>query len=706
VLALLLAPSIASGEGRETPPGSSYLGIWKTGFGTGTVECRFNGAGSFGSCPSDQLDGTLVEVKATADSGFHLTALKGNGSAAGHCSGSTCSFTITEETTVTAAFNPPLSTLSIGVAGTGSDNVFCRFNGGPEEPCTSSRPMGTAVTVIAFAADSEFIGFSDGTGSASGCSTSPCSFTLEEVSSLMASFDSSPSFESESVSGVTSTNAILEAKINPDEREIVYQFQLVVDPSEYASTFTCPPEPSNFFCSIIAEWLPRAEGALPIRFLEGESKTVSLNLEAEVPGYALLPGTTYHYRVIGARHIFTEDTFEFEEPIAFGPDRTFTTPEEEPTGPTNRRTLSITKSANGPGGLGSVSSQPKGIKCGNNCSSAVASMYENSSVELTAKPGTHSAFSQWEGGDCEGSHSPTCPVTMDTAESIEAVFTTLPAQSEKTITPAEPLTVSKAGTGAGTVKGSGIACEAECTETVVLYQGPNPPKAAKTVTLAATPAFGSEFTGWSGAGCSGIGSCVVTMSAAENVTATFTAKPNGTLSIEKALNTGTVTSKPKGIKCAAACVSQSASMPQGESILLTAMAASGMTFSKWEGGDCEGITVPTCTVEMDASEPIKAVFTGTPKAVSPEDELTLTKGGSGLGTVKGTGLACEALCTSTTSIYKGPTSYPAKTVTLEAASAPGSKPVQWSGCDTINEGKCVVTMTGSKAVTASFDELE
>ncbi len=86
--------------------------------------------------------------------------------------------------------------------------------------------------------------------------------------------------------------------------------------------------------------------------------------------------------------------------------------------------------------------------------------------------------------------------------------------------------------------------------------------------------------------------------------------------------------------------------------------------------------------------------------------LTLGKGGSGYGTVKGTGLACETLCTSATSVYKGPTGYPAKTVTLEAVSAPGSKPVQWSGCDSVAEGKCVVTMTGVKAVTASFDELE
>jgi beta-lactam-binding protein with PASTA domain len=41
------------------------------------------------------------------------------------------------------------------------------------------------------------------------------------------------------------------------------------------------------------------------------------------------------------------------------------------------------------------------------------------------------------------------------------------------------------------------------------------------VTLTATPATSSTFTGWSGA-CSGTGSCVVTTNSSTSVTATFT----------------------------------------------------------------------------------------------------------------------------------------------------------------------------------------
>lgn len=75
------------------------------------------------------------------------------------------------------------------------------------------------------------------------------------------------------------------------------------------------------------------------------------------------------------------------------------------------------------------------------------------------------------------------------------------------------LTVTKAGSGSGTVTSSpaGINCGTACSE----------PYASNTgVTLTATPASGSVFAGWSGA-CTGTGSCTVTMDAAKSVTATF-----------------------------------------------------------------------------------------------------------------------------------------------------------------------------------------
>jgi uncharacterized delta-60 repeat protein len=79
--------------------------------------------------------------------------------------------------------------------------------------------------------------------------------------------------------------------------------------------------------------------------------------------------------------------------------------------------------------------------------------------------------------------------------------------------------VTKAGTGAGSVQSSpqGIDCGASCA---------GPFDDGSGVTLTATAAAGSAFAGWSGAGCSGEGTCSLTMSADRTVTATFNALPS------------------------------------------------------------------------------------------------------------------------------------------------------------------------------------
>ncbi|MRR55359.1 MAG: hypothetical protein EG822_12770 [Deltaproteobacteria bacterium] len=93
------------------------------------------------------------------------------------------------------------------------------------------------------------------------------------------------------------------------------------------------------------------------------------------------------------------------------------------------------------------------------------------------------------------------------------------------------LMVAQNGTGSGTVTGSGITCGSVCSN--VFAPG-------TVVTLSAAPASGSTFAGWSGGGCSGIGTCSVTMNASTSVTATFnssvanfditaTAKGSGTI---------------------------------------------------------------------------------------------------------------------------------------------------------------------------------
>ena len=75
-------------------------------------------------------------------------------------------------------------------------------------------------------------------------------------------------------------------------------------------------------------------------------------------------------------------------------------------------------------------------------------------------------------------------------------------------------TIAKAGTGSGTVVSSppGINCGGDCVATYT---------AGRLVTLTATPASGSFFSGWSGGGCAGTDPCVMAGNTPVTVTATF-----------------------------------------------------------------------------------------------------------------------------------------------------------------------------------------
>ena len=76
------------------------------------------------------------------------------------------------------------------------------------------------------------------------------------------------------------------------------------------------------------------------------------------------------------------------------------------------------------------------------------------------------------------------------------------------------LTVAKAGTGSGSVVSTpvGIDCGSSCVATYA---------AGKVVTLTATPASGSFFSGWSGGGCAGTDPCIMAGNTSLTVTATF-----------------------------------------------------------------------------------------------------------------------------------------------------------------------------------------
>ncbi|HEX5308507.1 MAG TPA: collagen-like protein, partial [Solirubrobacteraceae bacterium] len=92
--------------------------------GPGSVECEFAHSGTFGVCSSPQPYGTVVNVKATANTGAELTGLTGTGSASA-CAPGSCEFEIKEASSATATFAAILhpSTLTVFKGGNGTGTV-------------------------------------------------------------------------------------------------------------------------------------------------------------------------------------------------------------------------------------------------------------------------------------------------------------------------------------------------------------------------------------------------------------------------------------------------------------------------------------------------------------------------------------------------------------------------------------------------------
>ena len=169
--------------------------------------------------------------------------------------------------------------------------------------------------------------------------------------------------------------------------------------------------------------------------------------------------------------------------------------------------------------------------------------------------------------------------------------------------PTHQLSITKAGTGAGTVTSTAPSAAIDCgTSCSASFDE------GTQVTLSAAPAVGTSFTGWTGGGCSGTGSCTVTVNAPTTVTATFTQNAYQLTVATAGTGSGTVSSTvPAGIiDCGAACAGF---FSHGSTVTLVATPSTASAFSGWSGA-CTGNV--SCTVVMDQARTVTATFVPKP----------------------------------------------------------------------------------------------
>jgi hypothetical protein len=245
--------------------------------------------------------------------------------------------------------------------------------------------------------------------------------------------------------------------------------------------------------------------------------------------------------------------------------------------------LAVVKAGTGSGTV--QSANPAEINCGSDCSEPYPS---GTVVSLTATALTGATFTGWSNAAATCGVSPAnCMVTVSGATTATATFTL------NTYT----LSLVKAGTGTGAVTSTNVdpACTSPCSG------GPFPATIphGTTVTLTATPDSSSTVT-WTGCDSTSSGGtqCLVTVTAARGVTATFTRK------------TYTLTVTIRGSGLGVATGQGAGTFAHGTAPHLVASANTGSQFRSWSG--CDTTATTACDLlTMTSNRAVTVTFSKT-----------------------------------------------------------------------------------------------
>ncbi len=325
------------------------------------------------TCSTTFMSGAAVTLTATSAAFGGWS--NGTGDVTCNNTALTCTFTVTQDDSVTATFNIPTTppTLTTSLAGPGTGVVSCSTdNGTTFNPCAASYAGGTALIVkatpnVAPPPGSSFVNWTNGTGSATVCTnvmTLTCSFTLNANSAVTANFV---------LNNVSDSLSTATASSNQGGGSI-------------ACSTTGPGGP---FAVCAASY--NAGTALVLQ--------AAANSTSNFTGWG--SGTGSAAACNGSINPLCSFTLAASSAV---------------TGNFNRPTLSVGLAGTG---TGSVSSSPSGISCNPTCSAAF-----NKGILVTLSTSS-AGFSGWTGGTgnaagCSGIG--TCQVTLTADSSITASF--------------------------------------------------------------------------------------------------------------------------------------------------------------------------------------------------------------------------------------------------------------------------------------------
>ena len=297
-------------------------------------------------------------------------------------------------------------------------------------------------------------------------------------------------------------------------------------------------------------------------------------------------------------------------------------------------------------------------------------------IRLEATPRNGFVFESWAG--CTAEVDGFCHVSMAESREVSVVFQPEPETRQ--------LLVNVIGPNGGSIVSNpaGIDCGETCLARFEL---------ASTVRLSPNPEENFEAIWTSCPAIQANGDCLVSINGDRFVEVEF----RESIALQRVLveligdGYGEIVSDPQGMQCSD--VSCFLDIPQGQSVVLSAIADAGSTFVQWEG--CSLIDdFDRCVVFVgNTGAEITALF----REVS-NTTLSLRVNGDGEGAVHiaPPGQDCQTDCQIEIAL--------GTEVTLEAIPNNGNYLEYWRGCNRVAGNLCTITMDENKIITTSFDD--